>query len=256
MILDRTGTRTDPFTLPWHGLAMTRLLPALLILGLATPALADDSPDDAGATTATARADSDGERGHPASRNAVVVAPYVGVSAPQLFSDLGSWAVFGLELGVILPFDVGPFTRPLQLALDTAYTNPGASGSGENEHLGDDGAEWNWELRQRMLTFQFSVLWRFMAPGDAVSVYALVGPRLYLMESVLEASGNNGEDFGQNRETSSEFGVGFGGGVDIAAGPGTIFGTLLMSTSNLDQRITGDTNTGALSLNLGYRFYF
>lgn len=193
---------------------------------------------------------------HAAADSSIVVGPHIGVTSPQLFSDLGSWPIFGLELGYILPLDVGPFERPIQLSLDTSYTAPGAVGTGENMHLGESGASYDWTLQQRMLVLQPTLLWRFMAPGEFLSAYALLGARAYLMESVLTASGNNGEDFGENRETNREFGFVVGAGADLAVGPGTLFGTLYLSRSGLDQRITGDANTGALALSLGYRLYF
>jgi opacity protein-like surface antigen len=193
---------------------------------------------------------------HPAGEKSIVVAPHIGVTAPQLFSDLGSWPIFGLELGYIMPFNAGSFTRPLQLSFDVMYTAPGATGTGENLHLGEGGASYEWTLKQQMLVLQLGALWRFMPPGEFVSAYAMVGPRVYLMESVLNASGNGGADFGENRETNTEYGFVLGGGADFAVGPGTLFTTLYFSMSKLDQRITGEANTGALALSAGYRLYF
>ncbi|MFU8805153.1 MAG: hypothetical protein ACNA8W_15165 [Bradymonadaceae bacterium] len=193
---------------------------------------------------------------HPAGENSIVIAPHVGVTVPQLFSDLGSWPIFGLEMGYIMPFDAGPFTRPLQVSLDVMYTAPGATGVGANPHLGTDGGNYEWTLQQRMLILQIGALWRFMAPGEFVSAYALAGPRVYLMESVLTASGNGGADFGENRETNTEYGFVVGGGADFAVGPGTIFATLYLGLSGLEQRITGDANTAAFALSAGYRLYF
>lgn len=184
------------------------------------------------------------------------VGPHVGATAPQLFGDLNSWPVFGADVGVILPFDMAGFDRPLQIGVEGSFTAPGAEGDGEHPMLGDDGADYQWELEQRMLTVQMSILWRFMAPGDGFSAHALIGPRVYLMESVLEASGNDGQDFGEHRETNTEYGVAVGGGVEYMLGPGAVVGTVIFAMSPLDQRITGEANTGAFNLNLGYRLFF
>lgn len=186
----------------------------------------------------------------------LAVAPHIGVTVPQLFGDLGSWPVFGLDLGYILPVDVGPMERPLQLGIEASYTAPGAAGQGTHPMLGSDGADYNWELQQRMLALQLTMMWRFMKPGEGLSFHAVIGPRVYLMESVLNATGNDGADFGENRETKTEYGVVVGGGGEFMMGPGALYSTLYVGGSPLDARITGEANTAALLINLGYRLFF
>ncbi|MEC9396970.1 MAG: hypothetical protein VX475_05115, partial [Myxococcota bacterium] len=68
------------------------------------------------------------KRDHPASSKSFVLGPQIGVVAPQLFSGLGSWPIFGLEAGYILPFNVGSMERPLQLSLVGHFTRPGTEG--------------------------------------------------------------------------------------------------------------------------------
>ena len=215
---------------------MQRLLACLIALGFmvaATPALASSGD-------------------HPN----FAISPHVGVTAPQPFGDLNSWPTFGADVGVILPFDIAGFERPIQFGVDGTFTAPGAEGEGTHPMLGEEGAGYNWDLQQRMLTVQFTTMWRFMPPGQGFSAHLLVGPRIYMMESVLEASGNNGQDFGEHRETNSEFGVAIGGGAEYMLGPGAVVGTLLFARSPLDQRITGEANTGAFNLQVGYRLFF
>lgn len=213
---------------------MNRLLATLIALGLllaATPAMAADD--------------------HPS----LAVAPHLGVTAPQPFGDLGSWPLFGVDVGYILPFDLG-MEKPLQIGFDVTYTAPGASGQGEHPMLGDDGGTYSWELQQRLLSVQLTTMWRFMPPGQGFSAHALLGPRLYMMETVLAAAGLENEDFGEHRETNQEWGLVFGGGVEYMLGPGAVIGTVLVGGSPLDQRITGEANTAALNLEVGYRFFF
>lgn len=190
-----------------------------------------------------------------ASGPSLAIAPHVGVTAPQPFGDLNSWPVFGLDLGYIMPFDVGSMERPLQIGLGASYTAPGAEGQGTHSMLGTEGSDYSWELQQRMLTLQVTTIWRFMRPGEGLSFHALIAPRVYLMESVLNASGN-GADFGENRETNTEYGLVFGGGAEFMMGPGALFGLVQVGGSPLDQRITGTANTAALSLDVGYRLFF
>ena len=210
---------------------ITAPLIALAFVIAASPALADDGA-------------------HPD----VSVAPQVGVNAPQPFGDLNSFAVVGLDAGYILPFDLVT-ERPIEVGVGASYTRPGATGSGDHPMLGDDGRTYNWELQQRMLTLQFNARWRFMPPGQGLSAYAMLAPRLYLMESVMEAS-SDGNDFGENRETNSEYGVAIGGGAEYMLGPGALFGSVLVGGSPLDQRITGEANTGAFNIDVGYRLFF
>lgn len=215
---------------------MRRILASLLAVGFllsASPALA-------------------GGGDHPT----FAVSPQIGATAPQLFGELNSWPVFGADVGVILPFDVAGFERPLQVGFDAAFTAPGAEGEGTHPMLGDDGADYAWELQQRMLTVQFTTMWRFMPPGQGFSAHLLAGPRIYMMESVLEANGNDGQDFGEHRETNTEYGFAVGAGAEYMLGPGAAVGTVLFARSPLDQRITGDANTGAFNLNVGYRLFF
>jgi len=183
------------------------------------------------------------------------IAPHVGVLVPQLFSELGSWPIFGLELGYILPFDVGSMQRPLQIAFDVMYSQPGADGTANEPTLGENGQDFDWELTQRMVILELAALWRFMPPAQGLSVYGTLGPRLYLLETLVTAS-SQGSDFGENRETQMHFGMVVGGGVEYAVGPGSIFGALEFGWSDLNTTITGDSNTGTLVVDLGYRLMF
>ena len=213
---------------------ITATLIAFAFLLTATPALADDA----------------GAGAHPN----IAIAPQLGVSAPQPFGDLNSWPVFGLDVGYILPFDAG-MERPLQIGIGASYTQPSATGEGDHPMLGDEGREYQWDLTQRMLTLQLTTMWRFMPPGQGFSAHGIIAPRMYLMESVMEAS-SDGSDFGENREGNTEYGVAIGGGVEYMLGPGALMATLLVGGSPLDQRITGEANTGAINVDIGYRLFF
>lgn len=184
------------------------------------------------------------------------LAPHVGVIAPQPFVDLGSFPIFGLEAGFIMPFDAGSMVRPLSLNFDVMFTAPRAEGEGVSADLGAEGADYQWELVERMLILELSAIWRFTPAGKGLSAFAQVGPRFYMMESVMNAEGNNGQTFGENSEVGREFGFVVGGGAEYALGPGAIFGALEFSFSDLKQEITGDANNGALVLDLGYRLFF
>ncbi len=212
--------------------------------GGAAPSEASTSDTDAGAESSSG--------GHPSTRNVFVVAPHVGIAVPGLFSDLGSWGIFSLELGVIPPID--RLNNPLEIAVYGHYTQPSASGGGSDPNLGEGGGEYDWEMTQRMLTLDLVAIWRGRDLAANLDPYGLIGPRLNLMETTMSAEGN-GAQFGEVRETNTEFGMVFGGGVDYRLGPGTLFGELKFGWSNMDQRLTGDSNAGQFSFDVGYRFY-
>ncbi len=185
----------------------------------------------------------------------LVLGVHAGVTAPQPFGDLKSAPTFGIEVGLTAPFDLGSFLRPLQFSFGMSVTNPKAEGVGVSPALGPEGASFEWALEQRMLMLEVSATWRFIPLTEDWSPFAQLGPRLYLMESIMTASSGGG-DFGESRETSTAFGFFISGGVDFALGPGSAFGALDLGGSDLDQTITGDLNTGALSARLGYRLHF
>lgn len=220
---------------------------------------APDSESDSGSDMPTAESETDSTDtgsesrssagGHPSTNSAVVVAPHVGVSFPA-FSDLGTWGNFGLELGYTPAID----GRPLEIALMGWYSQPTASGTESDARLGEGGGEYNWNLTQQILTLDLVGIWRFRV-SESLAPYGLAGPRMNMMRSTMTAEGN-GAQFGESQETNNEFGLVFGGGVDYALGPGTFFGELKFGWTNLDQRITGNSNTGSFLLDIGYRLYF
>lgn len=215
---------------------MRRWLATVIALGFmcsATPALAGDSDPPM-----------------------LAVSPQLGFTAPQPFGELGSFPIFGADVGYILPFDIADFQHPLQVGLEGSFTAPSAEGNGTHAMLGESGAGYEWHMRQRIFTLQLTTMWRFVPPESGVSPHILFGPRIYMMESVLEASGNSGQDFGENRETNTEVGLAFGAGAEYPIGPGSATGSVVFTRSGLDQRITGEANTGAFNLNVGYRFFF
>jgi opacity protein-like surface antigen len=187
--------------------------------------------------------------GHPSVENSFVVGPHVGGQYPA-FSDLGFWGMFGLEIGYQPPID----GRPLEIAVIGRYTQPGAEGSGEDPSLGDGGAEYSWELTQRQLILDLVGIYRFRGVSESLHPYAMAGPRMNLMRAKLSAEGN-GADFGETRETNTEYGFVVGGGMDYRLGPGTLFGELKFGWTQLDQTLTGPSNTGSFVLDLGYRFF-
>ena len=101
------------------------LVAALLAAGLAVPSVAAAQGADAESEEmaapeedTSAQADVELSSDHPAASKSIVLAPHIGAIFPQLTSELGTWPIFGLSGGYILPFYAAGFTRPLEVGLD------------------------------------------------------------------------------------------------------------------------------------------
>jgi hypothetical protein len=176
------------------------------------------------------------------------------VGFAQVFSDLGVAPAGELEFGYRLPF----LGRRLAIFVSGGYQYSYATGTvGPDDRLvGPDGAPYpdgyNWDLDEHAVTLTLGFLGRIFADTDAFSPYLWVGPRVFFLESVVNGSAG-GEAFGENTETSTEFGVAAAVGVDYVLGPGALFGEVEVGWSPLGHDITGDSSTGQLGIALGYR---
>lgn len=165
---------------------------------------------------------------------------------PQLTNDLGT------NFDAILKFGVGvALERRLQVFLEVNYTQPTAYASATDPRLGEMGASYDSELTMREfgITVGGQYFWRplrsFWLP------YAGLGLQVRMLRSEVVGTGN-ATAFGQNDETSTQIGgVGFGG-IGVHLGPGLAFGELRFNMAPVGQKVTGDSNIGALSVLLGY----
>jgi opacity protein-like surface antigen len=187
---------------------------------------------------------------HRSSSASVTVAAKVGAIAPQLFSELGSFLIAGVDVGYILPVA----GRRIQVGAALLYSRPPASGGGSDPRLSGGGYEW--ELDQQMLIVELGGTYRISPPGGTITPYVRAGARIYMLDTRLDGESGASAEFGQHREGSTELGAAVGGGVDWAIGPGALVGDLGLGFSNLDEQLTGDANTGAFELSLGYRMFF
>ncbi|MBN1945739.1 MAG: hypothetical protein JW797_08675 [Bradymonadales bacterium] len=175
-----------------------------------------------------------------------VIGVHIGPSL-SVFSDLDPHVMPRFEFGYNLPV----WGRRLEPHLTVAYTPPRASGTVDDTRLPQSG-EFSWEIKQDELTLGLGILARFLELGRFVNGYAAIGPQVvFLHTSVVgEAAG---EPFGENSEEDVKFGIYGALGIELVLGPGAAFFQLGIAWSDLDGRITGDSNTGNLSPALGYR---
>ncbi len=182
----------------------------------------------------------------------LVVGLKVGGGFSQPFGDLGSSFVGELELGYVLPV----LDRALQVFVSGQYSAPETEGrtTEPDPRLPGDGVM-TYDVTQRQAIVTAGLLYRLPLATNLFRPYAALGGRLYLMETEVTGTGG-GEPFGQNDETATEPGFYAALGGDLFVGPGALLLELQLGYSPLDGFIMRDTNTGALNLALGYRFFF
>lgn len=236
-----SGTRS-----PAHGHAMRSISPIVCLAFLAlVPALAPGL-----AHASTPGVDVSPAQPQPAL---MVLGPHLGFSLPQPFNSMASAPVYGLELGIVLPWSPGHRDRPLQLGVDVTYSAPTTEGEGFSSALGLEGASYSWQLTQHTLAIEPHLLWRFRPIDSPWNAYLSASGRMNLVENVMQAN-SEAQDFQENRERGTQLGFGAGTGLEWRLGPGAAFGALRMIWIPVDQRMTGETNASSLIGQLGYRF--
>lgn len=216
---------------------------ALLFTGHA----AADAP--APVTTTAASVGASAEQPKPAEASEAKGGLLAGAKVGGLlsFGGLDPNARVGLELGYVFPW----LDRGIALLLNADYAAPKSSGT----QTGDarvDGGSYDWHLTEQMLTLMPTAMYRYTKLGMVVP-YAGIGPRIYMLRSTVKGT-VGGVEIPETSEQSTKVGFGVPFGAEIKLGPGGLIGELLFEYGSLDHKATGDTNTGGLSLNIGYRF--
>lgn len=167
------------------------------------------------------------------------------------FNGLDPFLQGGIELGWVF----AGTDRSIAALLQVEYSAPPASGSVTEEGFDPprvaDGS-YDWELVQKELVFQPTFLYRLTGIHDSLTPYAGIGPRIYLLESVVRGNAG-GETIGDTTEQSTKLGLGVPLGAELALGPGGLLAELLFQWAPFEHDTTGDTHLGGLSLLLGYR---
>lgn len=176
----------------------------------------------------------------------LVIGLHVGPSL-SVFSDLEAHVMPRLELGYNLPV----WGRRLEPHFTVAYTPPHASGSVADTRL-PNGGEFGWEITEDELTLGLGLLVRFLELGSPVNGYAALGPQVVFLRTSVDGDAG-GEAFGENTEDDVKVGLYGALGVELVLGPGAAFFQVGLAWSDLNGRVTGDSNTGNLSPALGYR---
>lgn len=214
------------------------LIVTAVFAALLSPALA--SAEDAGVKLEASTADAPSTGG-----GAVLLGGKVGGIIP--FGGLSPFVTGGIEAGYVFPW----MNRAFAAALDVDYTAPKSDGSQDDARLIPTG-KYEWKLTEQQLAIMPVVMYRFTSLGKLVP-YAGIGPRILMLRSTVKGSAGD-KTISETTEQSTKVGVGVPLGVEYALGPGALLGELLLQYGGLDHTATGDTNTGALNIFLGYRF--
>ncbi len=176
----------------------------------------------------------------------------VGVYVPTIANDMLPHVTIGLDVGVQLPFH----DRRLSIVVGGAWSPPGGSEQGTDPRLGVEGAEWDWDMTTHEVFLSLGAVYRILPPGTSVIVpYVGLVARLYLLHTTVTGTGNDGFPLGEHTEHSTNFGGALLVGGEVPLGSGALFFDLAFGISDLPHRITGDTSTSALAVDVGYRLF-
>jgi opacity protein-like surface antigen len=200
--------------------------------------------ESAGADVSVSTTDIDTDDSTTDDSSAFLLAGKVGGILP--FADMSPFVSGGLELGYVF----GGTERRIAAMLDVTYTTPLGDGHVDDARFADGG--FDWELTQKALVFQPTFLYRLTGVLGDLTPYAGIGPRLYLLQTVVEGKSGSAT-IERTDEQSTKFGFGVPLGIEYALGPGGLMAELLFQWGPLDHRTTGDTHLASTTLLIGYR---
>ena len=98
------------------------------------------------------------------------------------------------------------------------------------------------------LLLDVSISYRFLSWSSRWSPHASVGPVIYMLSHEVRSLDV------EHSETSTQAGFLLRLGADYRLGPGALIGEVRFPFAAVGQRTTGESNVGAVSIAVGYRF--
>jgi hypothetical protein len=169
----------------------------------------------------------------------VVLGLGAGVYFPT--SDLAVNFLVGIDGSYQLPWLDGK----IGVGLGLAYSQPTTSGAVADDRVPGGTADYSSTMREVVLDLLFS--YRFLGWDSSWSPHAALGPVFYFLSHKVDSLGV------ENTETSTQVGFIVNLGVDFRLGPGAVIGEARIPFATVDQRTTGASNVGAVSVVVGYR---
>ena len=164
------------------------------------------------------------------------------------FDGLSPFVAVGLEVGVVTP----AAGHRLAIVLDADYTQPTRTGSEADPRV--MGGSYTWKLTEQEFAIMPALIYRLTGVLPALVPYGGIGPRILFARSTVRDNG--APAIMETQEQSTRIGVGIPLGAELPLGPGRAVGELLLQYGTLDHTATGDANTGAVSVAVGYRVLF
>lgn len=163
---------------------------------------------------------------------------------------VGATPLFEIELGYALP----PLDRAIEVFVAAQFSQPTTDGTASeaDPRLPGDSA-FSYDITQQILTVALGGIYRIDLQNGLVMPYGGLGGRLYMLNTQVEGE-VDGQSFGDNEETQTDFGLVVMGGVDIFLGPGALLAELTFGWTSVDGFVLRDTNLGSVNLAVGYRF--
>ncbi len=166
----------------------------------------------------------------------------IGVNFPT--SRLNPSVIAGLAAEIVLP----PLDHRLSIALDASFTRPRLVGKGNDPDLG----AYSYVNNVHELKFAANLIFRPLGLKYVCIPILGVGPAVQFLKTTQTSTLSEGRNFEQSWEIGLEALL----GLDVALGPGFLVLEARYLYTNLDHRLTGDTNGGNVATSLGYRFGF
>jgi hypothetical protein len=157
-------------------------------------------------------------------------------------SALGANVLVGIDAAYQLPWFGGRFG----VGAGLAYSQPTTSGTMEDDRVPRGFYDYDSVMRELVLDILFT--FRVFDWGSSWSPHAGIGPVIYFLSHEVSALGHD------QTETSTQAGFLFTAGIDYRLGPGALVGEVRVPFALVGQRTTGESNVGAVSIVLGYRF--
>ncbi len=188
-----------------------------------------------------ARAEDNGKLG-------IFVESRVGGAFPGLFNRLRVAPTFALEGGALFALD-----QHLGAVFEISYAQPRSSRTVEDARL-TTGGKYNATLTMRDLGLFAGGKWLFPSLAQRLTPYVEAGVRVHFIDTIVQ--GSAGADFGQNDETSPQWGAALRVGASYALGPGALSLTVEAAYAEVAQVVTGASNISNILTQLGYGLNF
>lgn len=180
-------------------------------------------------------------RAEPAAPWTVGISPRIGVAIPT--SKLRAFVIGGVQIDYVPTFA----SHRVMLGLDLSLTRPGYDGTVMDPRI--PGGTGTYAVHETEGLVGITAAYRFASARSSVVPWLGAGPVLHL----LRTSETTSLAPGSNTASSTELGVEAVGGADVRLGPGFLVADARYVYSRLAHALTGSTNAGDVSLELGYR---